>query len=576
MNIFPQMDQYNDAVQHPKTAFLDPVLQNGIISTNALGIPLALGGGFALTYSITTNYVVNSQQKRFAVRCFHKRVENLQDSYSKIAHYLSSIGTTIFSGFSYQSSGIRVLGKVYPIVKMDWVDGETLGVYLEKHYNSPDSIKFLLEDFRRTGAFLQQKGVAHGDFQNGNVLVTRGGIKLVDYDGMYVPGMPAGQGREIGHKHFQHPERTGDHFGPYMDRFSLIVIDLSLRALIDRPDLFVKYSNGENIIFSANDYVDPTSSAVFSDLKRIPSLSRDVERLASLCEAPLRQVPSFEEFISGATQIRAFSTRSDANGLNPRITNSAYISAFEVVDATDYEKASKLLGDKVEVVGKILSVVRKDDKNNNPYVFINFGDWRRKIIKLNVWPRSLERMSDIPDLSWEGKWISVTGLLEPPFKGGKHSHIAITIETPNQYRFISEEEALRRLATSRMSADTTSGRVSRNQAILAAINGEPQKAAAPSTNSVNAARDHRSAKTPSSIRQNGGLTPNEILLKRIRGNSHLSEAHIDKNKLNNGSSSILIPPQKEIAASNTPPAGKLIVFGFLFTIFVLLLAIYGA
>ena len=52
----------------------------------------------------------------------------------------------------------------------------------------------------------------------------------------YVPSLPVGQGAELGHKHFQHPKRSAADFGPEMDRFSFIVIDLSLRAIAHDPE----------------------------------------------------------------------------------------------------------------------------------------------------------------------------------------------------------------------------------------------------------------------------------------------------------------------------------------------------
>ena len=66
------MDQYNDAVQHPQTAFSDPVLKAARIATNGMGLPIALGGGFALTYSAT------AQGRKFAIRCFHKEAKGLE------------------------------------------------------------------------------------------------------------------------------------------------------------------------------------------------------------------------------------------------------------------------------------------------------------------------------------------------------------------------------------------------------------------------------------------------------------------------------------------------------------------
>ena len=51
---YPQIVEYNEAVQHPATAFRDPELRQGQVKVNALGLPVALSGGFALTYMMAT------------------------------------------------------------------------------------------------------------------------------------------------------------------------------------------------------------------------------------------------------------------------------------------------------------------------------------------------------------------------------------------------------------------------------------------------------------------------------------------------------------------------------------------
>jgi len=121
------MDQYNDAVQHAGTAFVDPVLKSGKVSTNGLGLPIALGGSFALTYRVTTS------GRKFAVRCFHKAAKDLEVRYPRISQTLNATDNQYFVGFEYQTQGVLVNGLKYPIVKMDWVEGDTLGLYLDKN-----------------------------------------------------------------------------------------------------------------------------------------------------------------------------------------------------------------------------------------------------------------------------------------------------------------------------------------------------------------------------------------------------------------------------------------------------------
>jgi hypothetical protein len=104
-------------------------------------------------------------------------------------------------------------------------------------------------------------------------MVANGDIKLIDYDGMFVPGMRPGNGSETGHKHFQHPDRRVSDFGPKMDRFSFIALDLSLKAVIEDKSLYAKFrEGGETVVFKANDFTDPGNSEIFRRRRPVSDL----------------------------------------------------------------------------------------------------------------------------------------------------------------------------------------------------------------------------------------------------------------------------------------------------------------
>ena len=224
MTRLPSLDLYNEAVQHPQDAFTDATLRAGKVRTNGLGLPLALGGGFAITYSVTAAGLT------YAVRMFHKQAGGLEDRYRLIATELLRLSSPYFVQFEYQARGVRVDGQQYPLVKMEWASGETLGSFLDARYGDRNVVEALRRSFRDLAKHLRDRGIAHGDLQNGNVMVDGARLRLVDYDGMFVPGMAAANGSEIGHRHFQHPARSAKDFGPAMDRFSFIALDLTLAA----------------------------------------------------------------------------------------------------------------------------------------------------------------------------------------------------------------------------------------------------------------------------------------------------------------------------------------------------------
>lgn len=441
MTKYPTMDQYNDTVQHPSTAFSDTVLKGSKIKTNAMGLPMALGGGFALTYTATAG------SEKYAVRCFHKEAKELDLRYCKIDSALKAVASNYFVGFEYQKTGVLVLGNRFPIVKMDWVDGATLGIFLEDNFDQKTRIEKLNEQFTALEAFLRSKGLAHGDLQNGNVIVNND-VRLIDYDGMYVPGMAIGQGAELGHKHFQHPQRSSVDFGPNMDRFSFIVINLSLRALSAQPKLFEKHSSGENILFTASDFASPAASPLFSELKSIPAITRDVENFAKICMAQVKAVPSLQDFLAGSNipatsvVIQTKTQRASAPASAPQV----YVPAYPVFAANNYDAVCAQIGNVIEIVGKVVKVHAGRTKYGKPYWFVFFND-SKKAVKLNIWSDTETNIPGGPNQSWVGKWFSITGLVDPVYRSRYGDSVSITPSAKNSLREISEKDAISRLAS---------------------------------------------------------------------------------------------------------------------------------
>lgn len=333
---------------------------------------------------------------------------------------------------------------------MEWVGATTLGEYVEANYANRQAMERLRVQFAALEQDLARSGLAHGDLQNGNVLVDKTQLRLVDYDGMFVSGMQFGRGMELGHKHFQHPSRRATDFGPDIDRFSFIVLDLSLWALSIRPDLFKQFSSGENILFSANDFADPDSSALFQLLMSTGDVAfqRSVADFACVCKADFKNVPRLKDFLA-RTSIPKPTTTSIAVAPD----SASYIGALSVVDATSFEAVCKHIGDRVELVGQIVDVKVGSTKKGTPYVFINFGNWRQNSVKVTIWSEGLKALGhgNTPDPTWVGRWIVINGMIDPVYHGKnryktiQYVSVGPTVTDRSQIRTITKEEALWRL-----------------------------------------------------------------------------------------------------------------------------------
>lgn len=447
---YPTLEQYQEALQHPQTAFLDPQLKSGVIRTSGLGLPVVVSGGFALTYAVE----VGSNKK--AVRCFHREATGLEARYAAISTKLKKLASKYFVDFEFQTQGVRLNGGTYPLVKMAWASGETLGEFVESNHADKSKLTNLLNSLAELSAYLEQQGIAHGDLQEGNLMVADAGrrIQLIDYDGMFVPEIASLGSSEIGHRDYQHPRRDASQFDNTLDRFSFIALSLALRGLCEKPSLWNASSSGAGVIvFRANDYDDPGASRVFSTIGQIPSLARDAKNFATVCRATYKQVPTLTDFLD--------SKNIPQEILLPRAKETApqipvgYISQYPVLDAASYTTFSGHIGQMVELVGRIVEVKHDVGKfgrgKGKPYVFINFAPWNGPCVKINLWSDALDKGGVIPTASWVGKWVTIKGLVEPVYRSKKYKyqHISISAASPSQIVQLSEAEAQYRLKPTR-------------------------------------------------------------------------------------------------------------------------------
>lgn len=472
---YPSLEQYNQAFQLHGKLLADPELKAGTVATTGLGLPLAISGGFALTYTIT------SGTKKFAVRCFHRESKALERRYLAISKRITALNSPYFLDFQFQPQGIKVDGVGYPIVKMAWAEGKTLGEFLEANRTNASALSKLSDSLCSLAAFLEKEQIAHGDLQTGNLMVSAGGamVQLIDYDGMYVEEIKDIGSSELGHVNFQHPQRkSANPYNPRIDRFSLIALAVALKALRLDPTLWNKTnSEVDAILFRANDFVDPGSSQVFALLSANPAMAGDVKNFASVCKSPMDKAPSLADFLAGK-QIPALSVALTGVA-KQNAPKAGYISAYDVLSAMDYQTCLRHVGDKVEVIGRILDVKTNRARNGKPYVFINFGDWRGRIFKVSIWSEGLAAIKTPPDETWIGKWLSVVGLMEPPYSNPKfrYSHLSISVTASGQMTLIAESDAKWRLAGP--VANTPTFTTSSNQEALDRIKGRPATASAP-------------------------------------------------------------------------------------------------
>lgn len=170
-----------------------------------------------------------------AVKCFYNGYADQRERFRCILECLCDARLKCAVDFDYSPDGILIHGSRYPILKMDWVDGITLDRYVSGHLRSPRSLRALTKQFQSLARKLKSHHIAHGDLQHGNILVAEDQLKLIVYDGMYVPKLRGLSGNETGHPNYQCPDRRREDFDESMVEFSIAVIYASLLELARSP-----------------------------------------------------------------------------------------------------------------------------------------------------------------------------------------------------------------------------------------------------------------------------------------------------------------------------------------------------
>lgn len=265
---YPLMSEYVSAIRDAsdnldELAHLVPVLDDH-------GEPYRSSGAFAVVFKMKDEQT----GKCYALKCFLEEQEGRAEAYRLIADELDCIDSSYVTSVKYLEKEIFVDSSCeedeFPVLLMDWVEGETMETYIANNYQDEYAMGMLCYRFCKMAAWLRSQPFAHGDIKPDNIIVRPDGtLTLVDYDGMFVPAMNGQKSPTIGTKDFSHPLRTVDDFDETIDDFALASIALSLKAISLKPSLLDEYGAADRLLFSADDYRDLSKSKVMTALQEV-------------------------------------------------------------------------------------------------------------------------------------------------------------------------------------------------------------------------------------------------------------------------------------------------------------------
>ena len=356
---WPAKDDYDMAMKAMSENIKDDEIRRGTIKEDNSGM---------LSYGGAGLYVALYHIDPWMVRCFcktpqRKPPKDILERYRRISEFTQRMKhIPALVPITYVEQGIKVDyldrdggnlvltdTKVLPFIKMPFIFGQSLGGFICINHRNRLLMSKLCDAWLQLIRDLERINMAHGDLDLTNVIVTQDRnaaitLKVIDYDNAWIPALAVGyEQTESGHEHFQHPAFSSKSTRPYnalMDRFSALVIYISLKALLHEPDLYAAWGADElhRLLLAKDDYkaeAKGTSNHItqLRD-KKIPDLEPLLTELSG-CLRERRMPCSLNELVSGKVSDRREIVRGN-NGAPQKETEPGTITE-DVVDDDYYD-----------------------------------------------------------------------------------------------------------------------------------------------------------------------------------------------------------------------------------------------
>lgn len=436
--VYPSAQEYQKALQNDICLQIIPDLKGSRTEVGMWGMPRVWSGGFAYIFHL---YLKDHHEK--ALRCFHASQAERALRYKEISNYLQQSSLPFLTRFSFYEQGINVNNNFYPVVVMDWIEGKPLHSWIQENLNRVEALENIHLQFKRVIFLLQTAGIAHGDLQHENIIVdSKGNLRLVDYDGMYVPSLSyMTNSLERGHYNYQHPQRN-DEFNAHLDRFPAIIIQLSLLALQEDPSLWQRYAAGrDNFLFTQADFLDPDHSPLLNDLEHLSSCRPYISKFRAICHAPFEDIPTASDFFTSSENLALRHSAKDVLIWQKR----------PIIQATNYKLLQTHISEMIEIIGKVVDYEFAKTRDDRRFVRLLFERemGRTKFVAL-IFDQALQRFDEqkITFADYRNKWITMTRYLdgygEDPTLGPRPQ---CYLDHPSQIAVIPPEEAKQKLST---------------------------------------------------------------------------------------------------------------------------------
>jgi len=223
-------------------------------------------------------FKVSMNEKFYALKCYTKDINNQNIYLPAVEKYVAQISSSWMVPFELFESEVYVIKSensfhgTYCVLLMPWVEGESLYTFVQRSCEEQNTtaLESIFTQFQQMSVWLLQQSFAHGDLASENIIVTpEGKLMLTDYDNILFDKLINTTGHSPFNYDYQHPKRNHNVINLAADQFSILVLAISLRALQFKPELFLTYTNGSGLLFTANSLREGDKSVLYRELKNI-------------------------------------------------------------------------------------------------------------------------------------------------------------------------------------------------------------------------------------------------------------------------------------------------------------------
>jgi hypothetical protein len=273
---FPSIGEYNQTIISKNGRCLRELSEAVFVPVRTSPIKVYAFGSGANAVVFKANY----HNRTYGFRCFLNNDSDRVTRAKSISKYLENVNASWKIDYRFLENEIIVQGKSYPLIQMSWSAGKDLNSWIGHNLNETEKLNQLQKKIVELSKSLEENNIGHGDIQCGNLLVEEIGsiltLKLIDYDGMYIPSLSHLNAIENGRAEFQHPSRNLIHFRPTIDRFSFLVIITAIEFIKHDKSLWQSplqngFNSLDNLLFSAKDFKNNHTSELFRRARNLNS-----------------------------------------------------------------------------------------------------------------------------------------------------------------------------------------------------------------------------------------------------------------------------------------------------------------